>query len=49
MLLLVGVREIVERLLALPLVLAVALPLLLLEQAVVIVRAIFFDRAHGKR
>ena len=48
MLLLVGLREIVERLLALPLVLAVALPLLLLEQAVVIVRATFFDRAHGR-
>jgi hypothetical protein len=46
MLLPVVVREVVERLLALALVLAVALPLLLLEQAFVIVGAIFFDGAH---
>jgi hypothetical protein len=41
--------RVVERFLALSLVLAVALSLLLLEQAVVVVRTIFFDGAHGKR
>jgi hypothetical protein len=49
MLLLVVVGGLVERFLALSLVLAVALSLLLLEQAVVVVRTIFFDGAHGKR
>jgi hypothetical protein len=38
---------VVERILALALVLPVALALLLLAQAVVVVRAIFFDRAHA--
>jgi hypothetical protein len=39
---------VVERVVALALVLAVPLALLLLEQALVVVGAIFFDGAHAR-